>query len=169
MRALRLSAVLLAVLLCSGCVSEGLAFRIDDRLTIISPEDREEVTLPVKLRWEIEDFEVVPPGTEVRAGAGFFAVFMDRTPMPPGEDLAWLVRGDESCQRAEGCPDEEYLERLGVYTTTDTELVIDRLQPDNDASGGERHTATIVLLDGAGERIGESAFEVIFDVDRSDQ
>lgn len=154
----------------SGCIPEGLAFKVDERLTFRSPEDRSTVTLPVKLDWEIEDFEVVPPGKgEPRKDAGYFAVFVDGSPMPPGKDLRWIARKDNSCRADDGCPDEEYLEARGIYTTTDTELVLDQLPrttSDDEGERRERHRATIVLLDASGTRIGESAFEIAFDVDR---
>lgn len=154
----------------AGCVPQGLAFRVDERLTFSSPEDRSTVRLPVTLDWEIRDFEVVPPGTgDARDGAGYFAVFVDASPMPPGKPLRWIARKDTSCRAADGCPDEEYLRARGVYTTTETELVLDQLPlttGSDDRDRRERHRATIVLLDADGRRIGESAFEIAFDIDR---
>ena len=150
----------------SGCVPQGLAFKIDDRLTFQSPEDRATVKLPVTLDWDIRDFEITSPGGDPRKDAGYFAIFVDSTPMPPGEPLRWLARKDNSCRAADGCPDEEYLLARGVYTTTDTELVIEQLPRSSDEDRRERHRATIVLLDASGTRIGESAFEIAFDIDR---
>ena len=153
----------------AGCVPQGLAFRVDQRLTFTSPEDRSTVTLPVTLDWEIEDFEITEPGGEPREDAGYFGVFVDTTPMPPGEDLAWIARDDTSCRPDDGCPDEEYLSGRGIYTTTDTELVLEQLPRttgSDDDDRRERHRATIVLLDATGTRIGESAFEIAFDIDR---
>jgi hypothetical protein len=150
----------------SGCVPQGLAFRVDDRLTFQSPEDRATVKLPVTLDWDIRDFEVTGPGGEVAEDEGYFAVFVDTTPMPPGEPLSWIARKDNSCRPADGCPDEEYLLARGIYTTTDTELVIEQLPRNDDDDRRERHRATIVLLDASGSRIGESAFEIAFDIDR---
>ena len=153
----------------SGCVAQGLAFRVDDRLTITAPEDRSTVTLPVTLRWDVRDFDVTAPGGDPRKDAGYFAVFVDDAPMPPGKPLAWLARKDNSCRAADGCPDEEYLAARGVYTTTKTELVLSQLPRNADEDRRERHRATIVLLDAQGTRIGESAFEVAFDVSRTEQ
>jgi hypothetical protein len=153
----------------SGCVPQGLAFRVDDRLTFVSPEDRSTVSLPVVLDWEIRDFDIVDPGTPVRGvDAGYFAVFVDRAPMPPNESLRWLARKDTSCRPDDGCPDEEYLNARGVWTTTETELVLEQLPRTTDREDRkERHRAVVVLLDGEGRRIGESAFEIAFDVERS--
>ena len=152
----------------SGCVPQGLAFKIDERLSFTSPKDRSTVRLPVTLDWEIRDFEVMEPGTEVREDAGYFAVFVDASPMPPGKPLSWIARKDNSCRESDGCPDEEYLNSRGIYTTTDTELVLEQLpRTSNDEDRKERHRAIVVLLNGAGERIGESAFEIAFDLERS--
>lgn len=156
----------------TGCIPQGLAFKIDDRLTFTSPEDRAEVTLPVTIDWEIRDFEIVEPGEgEPREGAGYFAVFVDGSPMPPGKHLRWIARKDNSCRKSDGCPDEEYLNARGIYTTTETELTLEQLP--RPATGRqdrrERHRATIVLLDASGKRIGESAFEIAFDVNREVQ
>ena len=155
----------------TGCVPQGLAFRVDERLEFSSPEDRSEVSLPVTLDWEIRDFEVVEPGAgEAREDAGYFAVFVDRAPMPPGKPLRWLARKDTSCRAADGCPDEEYLSSRGVYTTSDTQLVLDQLpRLGDDKDRRERHRAVVVLLNADGERIGESAFEIAFDVEREAQ
>lgn len=154
----------------TGCVPQGLAFKIDERLSFTSPKDRATVELPVTLDWEIRDFEVVEPGTEVREDEGYFAVFVDSSPMPPNKPLSWIARKDNSCRESDGCPDEEYLNSRGVYVTTGTELVLDQLpRTTNDEDRRERHRATIVLLDGSGKRIGESAFEIAFDLDRKAQ
>jgi hypothetical protein len=153
----------------TACVPQGLAFQVDDRLTFSTPEDRSEVSLPVTLDWEIRDFEVVEPGqSRPSEDAGYFAVFVDAAPMPPGKPLRWLARKDTSCRESEGCPDAEYLSSRGVYTTTDTRLVLDQLpRLSNDEDRRERHRAVVVLLNAEGERIGESAFEIEFDVERN--
>ena len=151
----------------AGCVPQGLAFRVDERLTFQSPQDRATVRLPVTLDWDIRDFEITPPGSgEPRPDAGYFAVFIDSSPMPPGETLRWIARKDNSCRPADGCPDEQYLAARGIYTTTETALTLDQLPLGDDEDRRERHRATIVLLDASGTRIGESAFEIAFDIDR---
>lgn len=150
----------------TACVPQGLAFRVDERLTFVEPEDRSTVSLPITIDWDIRDFEITGPGGDPREDAGYFAVFLDRTPMPPGKPLRWLVRDDRSCREDDGCPDEAYLAERGVYTTTETELTLEQVPLTNDDDRRERHRATIVLLDASGTRIGESAFEVAFDVDR---
>lgn len=152
----------------TACVPQGLAFRVDERLTFTAPPDRSTVSLPVTLEWQIRDFDVVQPGAPARDGAGYFAVFVDGVPMPPREHLSWVARDDDSCRADDGCPDEEYLNTRGVYTMTDTRLVLEQLPRTTDRDDRkERHRAVVVLLDAAGRRIGESAFEIAFDVERS--
>ncbi|MDQ1712087.1 MAG: hypothetical protein QOE45_1537 [Frankiaceae bacterium] len=140
---------LIACALLSACAPRGLAFRVDKRVSFRSPRDRATVTLPVTLDWDATGF------------AGTFAVFLDRTPMPPGRSLRWLARNDVNCVAARGCPDAEYLRERGVYPTTETQLTLAAVPK---AGTKNRHRATIVLLDADGQRIGESAFELEFTV-----
>ena len=158
-------------LLTSGCVAQGLAFRIDDRLTIEAPKARSEVSLPVTVRWSIRDFTVVDPGSGSASGdkAGYFAVFVDGTPQPPGKTLAWVARKDRSCRAADGCPDAEYLAARNIYSTSSTEITFEQLPRPSDKNKKERHHVTIVLLDPTGRRIGESAFHVEFVVKRTSE
>ena len=159
-------------LLTSGCVAQGLAFRIDDRLTIEAPEQRSELTLPVTVRWSIKDFTIVDPGSGGTAAkdTGYFGVFVDKTPQPPGKTLAWVARKDRSCRPSDGCPDAEYLAARNIYSASDTSITFDQLPRPSDKNKKERHNVTIILLDADGRRIGESAFYVEFTVDRkSDQ
>jgi hypothetical protein len=73
----------------------------------------------------------------VRDFDGSFAVFVDRAPQPPGRSVAWLFRNDDGC--------------------------IPQLTGDDVR---ERHEATVILLDEDGERSGESAFSVEFEIER---
>lgn len=167
--ALRALVVLGLCLALAGCVPQGLAFKVDERLRFVSPQDRSMVTLPVTIDWEIDDFDVTGPGGEPSKTGGYFGVFVDGTPMPPGEDLRWLARKDRGCRAAEGCPDAKYLSDKSVYTTTETQLRLEQLPRNADDDRRERHYVTVVLLDADGVRIGESAFELAFDVDRRAQ
>lgn len=162
-RGIALTAVCAAL---AGCIPQGLAFKVDERLTFQSPEDRATVRLPVTLDWDIRDFEVTEPGGEPRKDAGYFGIFVDSSPMPPGKPLRWIARKDNSCRPSDGCPDEEYLQGRGIYTTTETQLKLEQLPRSGKENRRERHRATIVLLDARGHRIGESAFEIAFDIDR---
>jgi hypothetical protein len=126
------TAALIAAATAAACVPDGLAFRVDERVSISSPEDREEVSLPLTIDWEVEDFD------------GTFAVFVDRAPIGPGDDLP------------EDLP-------TGVFATGDTELVLESL-PATSADE-DVHTVTIVLIDSDGRRLGESAFDVRFETE----
>lgn len=151
--------VLLAalVVLTSSCGVSGLSFREDTRVDITSPSDRDEITLPLTVRWTVDDFD------------GAFAVFVDRAPQPPGKPISWFARNDDNCERAAGCPDEQYLADRDIFTTTDPQFTVERL-PDTVRDGRRRefHEVTVVLLDGDGRRIGESAWSVEFQVDREE-
>jgi hypothetical protein len=149
--------VLLA-LLSSGCALRGIAFRQDDRLSFVSPGDRDEVTLPVTITWEVEDFDVPEDGS--------FAVFVDRAPQPPGKTLEWLARNDETCRSADGCPGEEWFAQHDVFRTTDTEHTIDRL-PARADDRREMHEITVVLLDPDGRRVGETGWTLELQVERA--
>ena len=161
-----LVAVIGLAALLTGCVPQGLAFRTDDRLSIRSPQDRQTISLPLTLRWDIRDFTVAGPGGPVQPDTGYFAVFVDSTPVPPGKPLRYLARKDTTCRTDDGCPDEKYLNDRNIYTTTKTQLVLSRLPQTAEDGKRERHRATIVLLDAKTRRIGESAFELSFDLDR---
>lgn len=158
-----------AAVLASGCAVSGLAFRVDDRVSITAPEQRSEVQLPVTLTWTVTDFDITGPGAEVRPDAGMFGVFVNRTPQPPGKPLAWFARNDDTCLAQETCPDAAWLAQRGIHTTTSTTFTIDALPRSSNQRTAERHEVTIVLLDGHGVRIGESAWYVEFTVDRGDR
>ena len=151
-------AAVVLLLATSSCGWSNLAFRQDDRLRFVTPEDRAEVSLPLTVRWTVEDFEVGPD-------AGSFAVFVDRAPQPPGKPLAWLARDDDSCRAGDGCPDEEWYALRDVYPTTDEELTIDQLSSRSD-DRRELHEITVVLLDEEGRRVGETGWTREFEVVR---
>jgi hypothetical protein len=150
------------MLACSACVPDGLQFRVDERVTITTPRDNAEVRLPLTLDWEVDDFDVVEPGTPVREGAGYFGVFVDATPMGPGKNLDSLRKDDVPCGGDAECTPEGILALRGIYTTTSSEFVLETLPPGS--GDGERHRATVVLLDSRGTRIGESRWSVDFRV-----
>lgn len=164
--------LLLAAVVLSACSTTGLSLVVDDRLTYLHPEDREAVTLPLTIEWRMEDFTVTRSGGSDGDGAGdegFFAVFIDRTPQPPAEPLAWFARDDDACQRDPQCPDDEWFATRGIHTTTDTSFTIDLLPRPTDPDRRELHEVTVVLLAPDGVRIGESAWTVEFEVERTEQ
>lgn len=163
----RLATGLVVTALVSSCGFgvTGLAFQQDDRLTIVTPREREVVTLPLRVAWSHEGLELSEP---TRAGGrpAFFGIFVDRAPVPPGETVRYVARNDERCRESDGCPDEDYLASRGVFTTRDSTYTLDTLLQTAREGRREFHTVTIVLLDGHGRRIGESAWDVRFEFDR---
>lgn len=166
-RGARASAWLAVALALSSCATHGLAFRKDDRVEIVRPRDRERVRLPFTLEWRARDF---PVGAGTIGGTGnYFAIFVDRSPMGPGQSLRAL--GDDVCKRTPGCPDVAWLADHRVFLATATSYRIGSL-PDILSATTRRgvledHEITIVLMDREGRRIGESAFTVEFFYDRN--
>jgi len=146
-----------ALALLPACAVHGLSLVADDRVDIVSPADRSDVSLPVTVAWEVDDFGVGP-------GGGSFGVFVDRPPQPPGHTLAWLFRDADDCAGVVGCPDDAYLALRDVHRTTGTSFTVERVTP---ASGERRHfhEVTVVLLDAGGRRVGEGAWSVQFAID----
>lgn len=138
-----------------GCAIDGLSFIADDRVSITEPRDSETVELPLEITWTARDVDAT------------FAVFVDRAPMSPREDLMSLVARHDPCRARSSCESAEWLEDHGVYLTKETSLTIAAL-PDlrHNNRSRDRHEITIVLLDENGRRTGESAFIREFVVDR---
>jgi hypothetical protein len=164
----RAALVVVLLFLLPSCGVTGLNFEQDERLSITAPADRAEVRLPLTVTWDVTDFEVTGRDGARRDDAGYFGVYVDRAPQPPGKTQAWIVREDPRCRQTPGCPDETYLAQAHIYSTEKRLFTIDRLpQPSSDAPRRrEFHEVTIALLDGRGRRIGESAFIREFEVDR---
>jgi len=147
--------VLAAAVSASGCSVSGLAIRSDDRVDLLAPAERAEVTLPLVVDWEADDLAVGP-------GGHTFGVLVDRTPPRPGRTLESLFDGGDDCHGIDGCPDAAFLAQRLVFRTTDTELTLDHIP----ASTGERgfHVVTVVLLDDGGARDGEGAWSRRFEI-----
>jgi hypothetical protein len=159
-----LSAALVLPLL-AGCGLTHLAdlnFRVDDRLHFTGPEDRSLVQAPFTVRWTMRDFRVAAPGSEPPSDdAGYFGVFVDQAPVKPGQTLDAVASGDTYCEQDPKCPDRAYLRDRQVYETTEPTLRLGRVDTlTNDKSDVQLHAITVVLLDTAGHRIGESAWEL---------
>lgn len=156
--ALRTAALALCALTTAGCQLDQLQFKNDHRLTFEAPRARQRVQVPVTVSWSMKDFSLTGLDGSSDSGRGAFAVFVDRAPMPVGKDLKWLGRSDAGCKRDPRCPDKQYLADRGVFVTTDTSLTLDVLPRAADGVGAEEHFVNVVLLDGTGHRIGESAW-----------
>lgn len=157
------------LLVSTACRVNDLSFRQDNRVEIVSPEDRATVALPFELRWTVSDFDVVGADGSASKRKGYFGVLLDVSPMPPGESLDYFARDDESCKRALGCPDKMYLSDRNVFLTKQTSFRVDVLadsRPTDRPSAPDDHEITIILLNGKSMRIGESAHRVTVVVDR---
>jgi hypothetical protein len=167
-RSVRLFAA--AVLLCTACGTEGLSSVEDERVEIVAPEDRAAVSLPVTVSWTVRDFAVTGPTGAAQPDAGYFGVFLDRAPQPPGETFRWFAKDDRQCEITPGCPDQAYFASKDVYSTTQTTFTIDKLpevRPERERKFRDLHEVIVVLLNAKGERIGESAFSVEFELKRA--
>jgi hypothetical protein len=158
----------IAVMLLAGCSLHGLSFVQDKRLTILAPAQRSTVTLPVTLRWKIRDFHITGPTPTARPNSGYFALFVDRAPVPGGEPISSVAHGDPGCRTADGCPNAAYFTAHDVYLTAQTRYVLTQLPNLTQPHQAERHTITIVLLDGIGHRVSESGWSVTVTLHRED-
>ena len=158
----RAAAALLVLVAMSGCSLDNLQFRNDDRLSFRSPEARHRVTAPVTVSWDMKDFEATGLDGSTDKSRGAYAVFVDRAPMPAGKDLRWLFRSDSGCKHDSKCPTQQQLTDRGVFVTTDTSVTIDVLPQVGKGKGDEQHFVNVVLLDGTGHRVGESAWYLPF-------
>ena len=159
-------AVGLAAGVLAGCDVGALQFRVDDRLTFEAPGNREVVTAPLTVSWRMRDFDAVGLDGSTSDDAGAYVVFVDRAPMPVGKDLRWIARNDSGCKRDPRCPDATYLADRGVYVTTETSIDLEVLPSAPDGVGNEQHYVNVVLVDGTGTRIGESAWYRPFQTER---
>jgi len=157
-RAWRLAslAVVIALGPLGACAVTGLNFVEDDRIDLVAPGDRDEVRLPVGVQWTADD--------GLADEIGSYAVLIDRAPPPPGRSVAWLFRDDDACANRVGCPDAQYLADRGVYVTSETSIVVERIPRLASEGRHDLHEATVILLDRQAERIGESAWSVEFEL-----
>ncbi|MCW2779368.1 MAG: hypothetical protein JWN17_3093 [Frankiales bacterium] len=163
----RAALALTGLLALSACSTSDLQFHNDDRLSFSAPKARALVTTPLRVTWAMQDFSPVGLDGTSSEDKGIFAVFVDRAPMPVGKDLHWLARNDSACSRDPRCPDPTYLADQDVYLTTAPRVSLDRLPDAGDGVGDEQHFVNVVLLNGKGVRIGESAWYRPFKTKRS--
>jgi hypothetical protein len=125
----------LAVLV--GCGVHDLALREDDRVSITSPGDGDDVRLPITLRWTAHDLDV--GGAD---GTTFGVVIDDALPRP----------GHAANDR--------------VLHTTRTSIVLDQLGSANRPGDRGGHQLTVILLDDQGRRLGEGAWRIRIDLEK---
>lgn len=165
----RTALLVIASLLAGACQLEGVDLRQDRRVEIVSPDEfRERVTLPVIIDWTVQDFEVTGPSPTSDDDSGYFLLLVDVDPQPPGEGLDYFARDDVECRQSESCPNEKYLAQKNIFTTSDTDFTIEHLGPapgvDLMRGDADVHEATIVLVDGMGQRIGEGSWTTTFEL-----
>lgn len=158
------SSVLLSVAL-GACSLSNLEFVQDKRLHFVEPKSRQLVGLPLRISWTMSDFALQPAGSGPPSRhAGYFAVFVDRSPVRPGQSL--LALADRQCRSTSGCVSGSYLADRGVYTTSSTSITIPQIADVNSYQSTQLHEVTVVLMDTAGHRIGESAWYLDFRMKR---
>ena len=155
--------MVLLSLSCYGCSLSGLQFETDNRLSIISPHQGELVGMPLTLRWAVKNFTIdrEGPGPGKR-DSEYFAIFVDRAPVRPGQTLRAVASNDYQCLHTPGCPNTTYLADRGVFTTAATSFTLTSVARLNNYQNVQLHEAVIVLMNSAGQRIGESAWYIDF-------
>jgi len=159
------ASALLSIALMSGCGiahAKGLNFRVDDRLHFQSPKDRSSVHLPLTISWRMDDFHVAAQGSAPPTqSAGYFVLFVDRAPIRPGQTFAAVCKSDPFERGDRNCPTAGYLTGKQIFPTTDDHVTLQNLSniPGNKDKK-QLHTFVVVLMDTAGRRIGESAWEL---------
>jgi hypothetical protein len=156
----------LVILASSACATSlsGLDFRTDKRLSFVEPHSRQQVALPVHLAWTMKDFTLAAPGSEApSSSAGYFAIFVDGTPIKPGQSMRAVAHGDPTCENNPKCPGKGYLAERQIYATTGTSYVLHNVLPlANNDQHVQLHEAVVILMDTSGHRIGESSWDIDF-------
>jgi hypothetical protein len=152
--------LLTGLMLVTGCAVHGLDFQSDGRVSFVTPKDRATLALPFKVQWTADVNLADDPGNNDRIRS--FAVLVDRVPPPPGDTLASMFANDDSCRTTASCGDPKYLATRGIRVTTATDISVDQVYSDAREHRPQWHTVTIVFLDGAQRRVGESAFRLDF-------
>jgi len=142
-----------------GLVATDVDLVQDQRVAFDAPEKGADVRLPVTVSWHAHDVD-----------GRTFAVFVDRSPVRPGDSLRKLAEDehDDACLARPGCPGAGWLRNRGVYLTDADALTLRTLPDTRDTGRGARdaHEVTVVLMRD-GRRDGEGAWTRRFYVDRS--
>lgn len=161
----RVAVATAVAMLASGCGIthlHDLNFRVDNRLHFVGLKDRANTRLPITIRWRMTDFTVAAPGSaSPTRHAGYFALFVDRSPIRPGQTMKAVCKADPFERGDTQCPTANYLEGKLIYQTTGDQVTLDSLpNVPGDKESKQLHTFIVVLMDTAGHRIGESAWEL---------
>lgn len=147
----------------AGCGEQQ--FKNDNRVHFTAPKQGSKIERPVTVRWTSEDFNLTGfDGTRDRK-AGQFALFLDRAPIKPGQRLSRIIKKDAACLGKEKtCLDIQALSDHYVFVTDKFELSFETLPSVASSGKTETHEVILVMVDGQGYRIGESAWHVTFRV-----
>lgn len=141
-----------------------LSFLPDRRLSMVAPEEEEEVRLPLVVKWDVKDFPI--------EDGNHFGVFVDTDIPSPDKTVRLRVCSTrEKLPPAPGefrgiCQDQ----REKIFFTEETSFTLECFEPRFNL-GARRlndHRVTVVLLDGENRRVGEAAASVPFRVDPDD-
>lgn len=155
-------------LLTASCSLDGYAFRVDESISFLAPQARRTVDLPVTVRWHDDEPPRAPAADPARPDARYYAVFVDRSPIGPGRDLASVTDDPARCRDTVGCPSARQLRDAGVIITAERQVVLEFLtdqRPSSKTSSKDPHEVTVVRMAGD-ERVGEAAFRLTFFVRR---
>jgi hypothetical protein len=88
-------------------------------------------------------------------------VFVDPAPVRPGQTLKEVCKSDPFERGDRNCPTAAYLVGKQIYSTTEDHLTLASIQNVvGNKDKKQLHTFVVVLMDTAGRRIGESAWEL---------
>jgi hypothetical protein len=155
------AAVLLvaSLLLVAAVRGPVLPLRADARFAVTAPLELERTAAPLTISWTVD----AETAELVQQRERFFAVFLDRPPIAPGQSLSSL--SDDECRRTDGCPDATWLADRRVFLSMATEVTIPVLRPQAQGGRGGRtevHEATVVIVNAGGYRLDERAATVRF-------
>lgn len=141
-----------------------LRFLPDRRLSMVAPEEEEEVRLPLEVTWTVTDFPI--------EDGNRFGVFVDTDIPSPDKTVRLRV-----CSTREELPPSpgEFRgicsdQREKIFFTEATSFTLECFEPRFNL-GARRlndHRVTIILLDGENRRVGEAAASVPFRVHPDD-
>lgn len=141
-----------------------LSFFPDRRLSMVAPEEEQEVRLPLTVSWQVEDFPL--------GDGNHFGVFVDiDIPSPDKVVRLRVCSTREQLPPAPGdlrgiCGDQ----REKIFFTDQTSFTLECFEPRFNL-GARRlndHRVTVILLDKDNRRVGEAAATVPFSVEAND-
>jgi len=162
-----LAVVAVAVSACGITRTDApVSFKADHRLSFESPDQEDEVDIPVRLDWKVKDFPL--------RNGNRFAVFIDKPPVGPKRTVRIRL-----CTEGEKLPPQPGSERRKIceddiqriYFADKTSLTIKCFEPRFSAPKRVRHThsATVVLVDRNNRRVGQAATTIRFHVDEAQE